>query len=88
MQSTYTRFSGLAAARVVVRNRDTGVEVNLRTNNAGVYLATELVPGPYTIHAEGTGFNSADITGVVVSANTTIAHDTRTPHELCMATFQ
>ncbi len=65
----------IPGARVVVRNVATGIEVTLRTNNAGVYVATELVPGPYTIHVEGTGFNTVDITGVSVSANITMTHD-------------
>ncbi|MBZ5563916.1 MAG: carboxypeptidase-like regulatory domain-containing protein [Acidobacteriia bacterium] len=62
-------------AKVVVRNVDTGVVANLVTNAAGVYLATDLVPGKYTIRLEAPGFRVFEISNVVVTANTTLTED-------------
>src|SRR5262249_16475432 len=39
----------IPGAKVVVKNLDTNVEVALTTNNSGVYQASELVPGRYSV---------------------------------------
>jgi len=65
----------VAGAKVVVRNVDTGVETKLVTNGAGFFLATDLVPGRYTIRLEASGFSLLEIANVVVTANTTITED-------------
>ena len=65
----------IPGARVVVKNLDTSVSVVLTTNSAGLYLAPELVPGRYAVHAEAKGFTSIDITSVIVTANTTTEED-------------
>src|SRR5215468_2253361 len=55
--------------KVTVTNRDTGVAQMVVTNNAGFYLVPELVPGPYLVHLEKSGFVSAEFDMVAVKAN-------------------
>ncbi len=62
-------------AKVVVKNVDTNVEVILTTNTAGFYLATELVPGKYSVRVSATGFSPVDIGNVIVTAGTTTSAD-------------
>jgi len=62
-------------ATVVVRNVDTGVETKLVTNGAGFFLATDLVPGKYTIRLDAPSFSPLEIANVEVKANTTITED-------------
>jgi prepilin-type processing-associated H-X9-DG protein len=59
----------------VVKNLDTNVEVALTTNNSGVYQASELVPGRYSVRVEARGFNPVEVTNVRVTANSTITTD-------------
>lgn len=77
IQGTVTDEQGavVPGAKVVVKNLDTNVETALTTNNSGVYLATELVPGRYTVRVEARGFTPVDVTEIRVSANTTVTTD-------------
>jgi carboxypeptidase family protein len=65
----------IPGAKVVVKNLATNVETALTTNGAGVYLASELVPGPYSVRVETRGFSPVEVTGINVTANTTITND-------------
>lgn len=47
-------------AKVLVRNQGTGALSDLLTNESGVYKASFLTPGKYTIHVEAAGFRSVD----------------------------
>ena len=47
-------------AKVLVRNQGTGALNDLLTNESGVYKASFLTPGKYTIHVEAAGFRSVD----------------------------
>ncbi len=58
-------------ATVKVTNVNTNVVTTLITNDAGVYNATSLNPGVYTVQAEAKGFKTAVVNGIAleVSAN-------------------
>lgn len=79
VQGTVTDPQGaiVPGAKVVVRNVDTGVETKLVTNGAGFFLATDLVPGKYTVRVEAPGFRLFEISNVVVTANTTVTEDSQ-----------
>src|SRR5438874_8299684 len=72
IQGTVTDQQGatVPGAKVVVKNVNTNVEVNLSTNSAGFYLAAELVPGKYSVRVSAQGFSPLDINGLVVTAGT------------------
>jgi hypothetical protein len=77
IQGTVTDPQGafIPGAQVLVKNVDTGIELNLTTNSAGFYLATELVPGKYLVRMKYTGFATLEISGVTVTAGTTTVTD-------------
>ncbi len=62
-------------ATVNVLNVETGVEAHLVTNNAGFFLATDLVPGKYTVRIEASGFSPLEIKDIAVGAGTTMTQD-------------
>ena len=51
--------AALAGAKVTVTSVDTSVSHAVVTNNAGEYTVPELLPGTYTVLAEGQGFKKA-----------------------------
>src|SRR5262249_44049354 len=55
--------------KVTVTNMATGVMQTTLTNNAGFYLVAELVPGPYKVRLEKSGFAPHDFDKVAVKAN-------------------
>ncbi len=77
IQGTVTDQQGavVVGATVRIRNVDTNVEVTLKTNSAGYYLATELVPGRYSVRITVAGFSPLDIANVAVTAGTTATED-------------
>ena len=65
---------------VVVRNLETGQERNLRTNNEGVYTASFLPLGSYSVTASGQGFRSVFQENIQITLNQTRVIDiTLTP---------
>ncbi len=54
--------ASIAAAKVTVRNEGTGFERQLTTNESGVYNATNLPPGYYTVAVEAPGFKKFEST--------------------------
>jgi hypothetical protein len=64
------------AVRIVITNTDAGVQQTARTNSAGFYFVPELVPGPYKVHFEMSGFVPVDIDGVEVKSNEVATVDT------------
>jgi len=44
-------------ARVAAKRKGTGVERSIETNNDGIFVFNDLVPGDYEIHASAKGFN-------------------------------
>src|SRR5687768_15284308 len=62
-----------ASIRVV--NVATNVATNLVTSDSGTYSAVNLQPGSYRVEASLTGFQSANVTGITVSAGSTVRTD-------------
>jgi len=77
IQGTVTDPQGgvVPGVDVLVTNVNTGVQVRLKTNSTGFYLAQELVPGKYTVHVGASGFSPEEITGLTVTAGTTTTAD-------------
>ncbi len=66
-----TKGAVVPGVDVVVRNEETGQERNLRTNSDGVYTASFLPIGSYSIKASGQGFTAATREKVEVTLNET-----------------
>lgn len=67
--------SAVVNAKVTVRNEDNNFERVVQTNETGLYIATNLPPGYYTVTVESQGFKKAEKTrnkmdaGVPLSVN-------------------
>src|SRR5580692_6649061 len=63
--------SGLAVphARVVVQSADTGASRTVSSNQRGEYSVPALLPGPYNITIEATGFKTIHQNGVAVEVD-------------------
>lgn len=57
-------------ATVTIRNVDTGVTTELKTNSDGAYEALALIPGTYSVEATAPGFNTAKNASVEVHVKT------------------
>src|SRR5215471_18289687 len=55
------------AADVTVRNVDTNVARDLKSNEAGIYEAVSLQPGNYEVKVSKSGFSTLTHTGVTIS---------------------
>lgn len=58
-------------AAVTVTNQATGVNYNLKTNSAGVYYITSLIPGTYTVQAAARGFRTYVNRNLTLTTNET-----------------
>jgi Carboxypeptidase regulatory-like domain len=69
---TITDSSGgvLPGTSVTVTNLRTNVVKTLTTNEAGVYSATNLIPGSYKVEASLAGFKTAVVEAITLEANT------------------
>jgi hypothetical protein len=65
----------LPGATVTVRNDNTGLSVALTTDPSGVYTATNLPVGTYTVSVELQGFRRAQRTGVQLGADGRLTAD-------------
>src|SRR5258708_7198369 len=65
----------VAGAGILVRNPATGYEADLESNDAGIYSASELLVGSYTIRVESSGFKTGTTTSLVVNAGTVLRVD-------------
>jgi hypothetical protein len=65
----------VVGAKVVVRNESTGLTREVQTNESGIFLATNLPPGYYTVSIEAAGFKKYERTrnkmdaGIPLSVN-------------------
>ncbi len=59
----------VVGAKVDALNMDTGVHFASTTNGSGDYIIPFLIPGPYTIAVESTGFKTYTRSGIVVRVN-------------------
>ncbi|MFN2493557.1 MAG: TonB-dependent receptor domain-containing protein [Pyrinomonadaceae bacterium] len=73
LQGTVTDSKGavVPGVDVVVRNVETGQERTLRTNSDGVYTATFLPLGRYSVTASGQGFRSVSQEDIEITLNQT-----------------
>ena len=67
--------AGIPKARVVITNKDTGVDTVLETNERGAYVAPLLIPGNYRIGAEHEGFKKFTRDGITLSVNDNLRID-------------
>jgi outer membrane receptor protein involved in Fe transport len=71
--------ASIAAAVVDAVDTKTGVQEETRTNSAGLYRFSSLIPGLYTIKIEKQGFNAFVQDGIQVDAGTGQRIDARLP---------
>ena len=66
---TVTDPSGAAVARanVTIKNIGTGLERSVSTNDDGVYVTPNLVPGGYEVRIDATGFSSTVVSDIVLT---------------------
>ena len=67
----------VAHANVHIRNPATGYEADLESNGSGIFSATELIVGSYTIRVEVPGFKTVTATNLVLNAGTDLRVDFR-----------
>lgn len=74
---TVTDQSGAVVpnASITVTNQDTGATRRASVATDGVYSATDLLPGTYTVHLEAAGFNTLERRGVALFANRVVNVD-------------
>jgi hypothetical protein len=79
IRGTVTDASGasIPTASVVVTDVATGISRELRTNEEGVYEATALKSGEYKIRISASGFNTLELSGVVLRPAETARADAR-----------
>jgi hypothetical protein len=53
-------------ASVTVKNVNTGVQVSPTTNQAGEYVAPNLIPGEYSVTVSHTGFESTTVASIIL----------------------
>jgi hypothetical protein len=56
--------SAVVEAGVQIANVDTGITLSIKTNGAGFYLATGLMPGKYRVTVSKEGFQTINFTGI------------------------
>src|SRR2546426_2052933 len=65
----------IAGALVEVQNTETSVRLSAATNQSGDFLFPFLIPGPYSLTAEASGFKKSVRPSIVVRVNERIAID-------------
>src|SRR5262249_57806888 len=63
----------LPGATVTVTNSDTGIKRTATTDDAGRYHMPALIPGPYEIQAQATGFQTEIRKGVQVTVGSQLS---------------
>ena len=76
----------MPAARVVVRNIDTGIDKTLSTNEAGIYVATFLQPGHYEVAVTKDGFAKVLRTDLTLQVGQILTLDFQPPVESTQTT--
>ena len=67
--------ASVAGATVVVTDVERGTSRTLTTDASGDYVAADLIPGTYKIHAAAKGFKSAERPSVIVEVATDVRAD-------------
>jgi Carboxypeptidase regulatory-like domain len=63
------------SAAVTVKNVNTGIVVSVSSNQAGEYVAPNLIPGEYTVTVTQAGFNTTNVTGIVLQVDERLVAD-------------
>ncbi len=74
-QVTDSRSAVIPAVAVVVTSEETGVRIELMTNDTGLYSALNLAPGKYSVTFNKPGMRPYERQGVVVFVNQTVRLD-------------
>ena len=71
--------SGAAVAHAIahVRNPATGFETTAESNSSGIYIATELIVGSYTVRVEADAFKTVEATNLILNAGSVLRVDFR-----------
>jgi outer membrane receptor protein involved in Fe transport len=74
LQGTVSDSKGavVPGADVVIRNMETGQERNVKTGGEGVYIASFMPLGRYTVTASGPGFNKVAQENIEITLNKTL----------------
>lgn len=77
LQGTVTDTSNAAvsSAKVVIHDRDTGVERTTQTNQSGFYLVPGLLPGTYQINVSANGFQGYVIKDLKLDVASTVTEN-------------
>jgi hypothetical protein len=80
IQGTVTDSSGavVPGAKITVKNMDTGATVTSTSTGAGLYSASNLAPGRYSVTVEAAGMRRFSQDGVTVRTSTTTTVDVQT----------
>src|SRR5581483_10713678 len=62
-------------AAVSVKNVNTGIVVSTSSSQAGAYVAPDLIPGEYTVTVTQPGFNTTNLTGLVLHVDERLVAD-------------
>ena len=62
-------------AAVTVKNVNTGIVVSVSSSQAGEYVAPNLIPGEYTVTVTQAGFNTTNVTGIVLHVDERLVAD-------------
>ncbi|MGH9356334.1 MAG: carboxypeptidase-like regulatory domain-containing protein [Terriglobia bacterium] len=54
-------------AQISIKNTATGIVTNVTTNSAGLYTASNLIPGPYQVTLSAHGFQTEARTGITLT---------------------
>jgi outer membrane receptor protein involved in Fe transport len=65
----------VADATVIIRNLGTDYEIDVDTNDAGIYSAKELNLGLYVVRVEASGFKTTEANNLVLNAGTVLRVD-------------
>lgn len=65
----------IVGAKVTVRNVDTNVSNEFRTNSVGDYVFVDLIPGKYELTVEAPGFKTEHSSGLVLEVDQTLRQD-------------
>lgn len=77
LSGTITDTGGalVAGVRVTITQEDTGVSVDARTNNAGIYNQPGLKPGRYRVLVEKEGFKQVDVHGLTLNVQDVVSRN-------------
>src|SRR5260221_10888741 len=67
----------IAGAHVIVTNTATGIATSSEANGDGVYTVPFLLPGPYNLKVQQTGFNTFEQTAIELHANDQVRVDVK-----------